>query len=88
MANLVKHLEVMFTQQMELKAPSSVASLATKLSSFWNVIIGALLILQNQFQVVSSELDNLKMRSRRKTLQLHEANNKNTSAVQVIVCRQ
>ncbi|KOB65227.1 Uncharacterized protein OBRU01_23022 [Operophtera brumata] len=94
MANSVKKLEVMFTQQMDefkgridkTASPSraTTCSLATEFSTFKDFIIGALQILQNQLQVISSEVDNIEMRSRRKILLLHgvpEANNEIISEV-------
>lgn len=81
MANSVKQLELMFTQQMDdfkgriekSASPSraTASSVATEFTSFRTFIIGALQILQNQLQVVSREVDNLEMRSRRKFLLLH-----------------
>lgn len=92
----MKQLELMFTEQMdEFKtridkstSPSraTASSIATEFTSFRTFIIGALQILQDQLVVVSKEVDNLEMRSRRKILLLHgvpEERNENTSEVLV-----
>lgn len=96
----MKQMESLFIKQMEdfssrieqSSAPSkaTTSSLATELATFRTFIMGALKILQDQFQALSREVDSLEMRSRRKMLLLHgvpEAKGEKTSdlIVQTIV---
>lgn len=93
MANSMKQLELMFTQQMDdfkgrvdKSSPSraTTSSISEEFTAFRTFIIGALQLLQNQLHVVSREVDNLEMRSRRKMLLLHgvsEESNEDTTEV-------
>ncbi|KOB70711.1 Uncharacterized protein OBRU01_15564 [Operophtera brumata] len=50
---------------------ATVSNLAVNLASFTTFVMGALQLLQDQLQVISSEVDGMVMRSRRKILLLH-----------------
>lgn len=81
MAKSMDQLKSMFRQEMDqlqdrinkTSSPPSVTipGLATDLASFRTFVMGALQLLQDQLQVISSEVDSMEMRSRRKILLLH-----------------
>ncbi|KOB76815.1 Uncharacterized protein OBRU01_04691 [Operophtera brumata] len=81
MAKSMDQLKCMFKLEMDqlkeridkTSSPPSatVSSLAVDLASFRTFVMGALQLLQDQLQVISSEVDGMEMRSRHKILLLH-----------------